>query len=83
MKAGISDKLANGVAQCMVKLNSLDLKQPISVAEGINWAKCLKEMTENEDSDVTQMICMIAKNKDDAELISKCHGTLEQLQSIL
>ena len=83
MKAGISDKLANGVAQCMVKLNSLDLKQPISVAEGINWAKCLKEMTENEDSDVTQMICMIAKNKDDAELISKCHGTLEQLQSVL
>ena len=83
MKAGISDKLANGVAQCMVKLNSLDLKQPISVAEGINWAKCLKEMAENEDSDVTQMICMIAKNKDDAELISKCHGTLEQLQSIL
>lgn len=43
MKAEVSDNLANGVASCLVSIQSLNLKQMPSIDEGIKLAKYLKE----------------------------------------
>lgn len=79
MKAGVSEKLAAGVARCMKNINDLNLKQPVSVAEGINWVKCIEEMSEKEDADITNTIRLIAKNREDAERI-KTSGIVDTLK---
>lgn len=70
MKAEVSDSLANGVASCLVSIQSLNLKQMPSIDEGIKWAKYLKEnFGEITEDNIDYTICMLAKNKEDLSAI--------------
>ena len=70
MKAAISDKLANGVASCLVDIQHLNLKQMPSIDEGIKWASYLqKNFGEINEDTIDYTICMLAKNNDDLQTI--------------
>lgn len=64
------DFFANGVASCLVSIQSLNLKQMPSIDEGIKWAKYLKEnFGEITEDNIDYTICMLAKNKEDLSAI--------------
>ena len=72
MKANVSDSICSGVANCMEKIQKLKLKQEPSIAEAIEWAQYIQEnFDESNMSDLEYSICMLAKNKEDTEVILK------------
>ena len=76
MKAEVSNTLANGVASCLVSIQSLNLKQMPSIDEGIKWAKYLKEnFGEITKDNIDYTICMLAKNKEDRDMIVRSNIT--------
>lgn len=69
-KASTSDTLAAGVANCLSRIQQLNLKQEPSVSEAINWAKYLKENIDTMDLEsIDYSICMLAKNQEDTSQI--------------
>lgn len=72
LKANISEKLAIGVANCMSKIATLNLKQEPSIAEAIDWATYLQNnFDESNKDDIDFSICMLAKNAEDTKIIKK------------
>ena len=70
MKAGVSENICRGVANCMAQIQKLKLKQEPSIAEAIGWAQYIQDnFDESNMSDLEYSICMLAKNKDDTEVI--------------
>ena len=70
MKAGVSEDICRGVANCMAQIQKLKLKQEPSIAEAIGWAQYIQDnFDESNMSDLEYSICMLAKNKDDTEVI--------------
>ena len=70
MKAGVSEDICRGVANCMAQIQKLKLKQEPSIAEAIGWAQYIHDnFDESNMSDLEYSICMLAKNKDDTEVI--------------
>ena len=70
MKAGESEDICRGVANCMAQIQKLKLKQEPSIAEAIGWAQYIQDnFDESNMSDLEYSICMLAKNKDDTEVI--------------
>lgn len=70
MKAGVSEDICRGVANCMAQIQKLKLKQEPSIAEAIGWAQYIQDnFDEANMSDLEYSICMLAKNKDDTEVI--------------
>ena len=78
MKANVSEKVRNGVASCLYQLQEMHLKQTPSISEGITWAVYLQSLIEQEDFNLEDTICMLAKNKEDQEIIRKT-GVLDEL----
>lgn len=80
MKASISDKLANGVASCLIAIQKLNLKQMPSIDEGIKWASYLqKNLSEIDENNIDYTLCMLAKNQEDLEQIKNLEN-LKQLK---
>lgn len=66
LKADVDDKLANGIAKCIIKINKkTNIKQKPSISEAINWAMFLKEQEELTKDDVVNSLSIIAKNYKD------------------
>lgn len=66
LKVGVDDKLANGIAKCIIKINKkTNIKQKPSISEAINWAMFLKEQEELTKDDVVNSLSIIAKNYKD------------------
>lgn len=79
MKAEVSDKLAEGVSNCLHEIQKMSLKQTPSIAEGIAWANYLKNNFEEDVDDIDNTIFMLAKNKDDKKKIQQS-GILRKLR---
>jgi MoxR-like ATPase len=77
IKVQISDKFAMGVAKCMVEIQDLNLKQIPSISESITWATYLKNNMENGFDDVEKTLFLLAKNKDDQDII-KASGIIQE-----
>lgn len=82
-KTKLDDKLANSIAECMVKIQNASLKQTPSIAEAIDWGTYLQMQfgphLENlsNPNDINYTLGSIAKNKEDETLLKNIH--LEQL----
>lgn len=82
LKANVSDGIAEGVANCMEKIQKLGLKQEPSIAEAIDWATYLQNnFDETNKDDIDYSICVLAKNKEDTEIIKKS-GILKGIISL-
>ena len=70
-KAKFDTRLANSIASCMTKLQSMNLKQTPSIAEAIDWGNYLRlvfgEHLENmaNSNEINFTLGNIAKNKED------------------
>lgn len=69
MQAKVSDRIVNGVVNCMMKIRELGLKQEPSIAEGITWAQYLETMSAEDEHNLSKTICMLAKNEDDRKIL--------------
>ena len=74
-KAEVSEKFSHSVAEQLQEIRELDLKQKPSVAEGITWAKILKDnFGGREDvsgADYSPYAGALAKNKGDLEVVTR------------
>ena len=71
-KAQVSEKLANGISECMAAIQNLHLKQTPSIAEALVWAKYLEEnFGDNYEDDLEYSLCTLIKNKDDLDAIKR------------
>lgn len=59
-------EVAEMVSQCIAEIQTLDVKQEPSISEAIQWARYLSE---NKDGDIDDSVCMLAKHKDDVDMI--------------
>lgn len=63
-QAKINNKLATGIAKCLVSAQNSNMKQIPSVAEGIEWANYLKNSEITKET-VLNSLGVLAKNIDD------------------
>ena len=70
MQSKIDSKLSQSIAEMIVKLRTLNLKQVPSIAEAINWGTYLSD-NEIDEKDIPYTLGMLLKNKDDIELAKK------------
>lgn len=76
-KANIDEKVAFGIAACVVKLQEADLKHPVSISEAIDLARIVKQ-TEEEDikTIVKNSVGLLAKDRRDINTIKSVLGNL-------
>lgn len=65
--AKVNDKVAAGIAACMIDLQEKDLKHPLSIAEAVDWANFLKDDTTKEKA--INSIGLLAKDRKDLSVI--------------
>lgn len=66
-KAGVDDKVAGGIAACIVELQEKSLKHPVSISEAVDWAGFLKDGADKEK--VMNSIGLLAKDRRDMDVI--------------
>lgn len=71
MQADIDPKIAEAVSTCAEQIRELPLKQQPSISELSAWAKYLSTLTSRERTKEVSnaSLCMIAKNKDDRQMM--------------
>ena len=67
MRATVDDRIAYGIACCMVTLQEEKLKHPVSISEAIDWAKMIAKDPSKEA--ILNAIGLIAKDRRDIETI--------------
>lgn len=81
-KANFDSKLADGIADCMMQLRKLSLKQAPSIAEAVDWGNYLQSLfgknLENlqDPKEINYTLGAIAKNQDDEALLR--HSNLDK-----
>lgn len=65
--ARVNDKVAAGIAACMIDLQEKDLKHPVSIAEAVDWANFLKNEATKEKA--INSIGLLAKDRRDLAVI--------------
>lgn len=74
-KANFDDRIANGIAKCMMQIRELSVRQAPSIAEAIDWGYYLQSQfgknLENMDNieDINYTFGSIAKNVEDETLL--------------
>ena len=70
-KAGVAEKLAMGVAECLASLQEVKLRQTPSIDEAIKWAQYLEDNFGSNitDNDFEYSLCALVKNKQDLEIV--------------
>ena len=83
LNSAIDPKIAEGVANCIIKIQQLPLKQVPSIAEAVAWTDYLNKNREEllSEGSVAHTICMIAKDKNDVELIRES-GYLRDVEKV-
>lgn len=72
LKASVDNKLAEGIAKCIIKLNNNNgISQKPSISEAIEWAKFLKESEMPLKEAVQNSLSIISKNYRDYNAIKK------------
>ena len=72
LKASVDNKLAEGIAKCIIKLNNNNgISQKPSISEAIEWAKFLKESEMPLKAAVQNSLSVISKNYRDYNAIKK------------
>lgn len=71
--AKVNDKVAAGIASCIVSLQEEHLKHPVSISEAVDWANFLKNDA-NKDM-VMKSIGLLAKDRRDMGIIRKAVET--------
>lgn len=72
LKASVDNKLAEGIAKCIIKLNNNNgISQKPSISEAIEWAKFLKESEMPLKEAVQNSLSVISKNYRDYNAIKK------------
>ena len=67
--AKVNDKVAAGIAACIVSLQEENLKHPVSISEAVDWANFLKNDADKEM--VMNSIGLLAKDRRDMGIIRK------------
>ena len=70
LKTKVSPRIAEGVANCIEKVQELGLKQNPSIAEAIKWADYISKNLDSYD-DIDYSVCALAKNEEDRVAIIK------------
>lgn len=68
-KAGADEKLAEGIARCIVDIRKLSLKQQPSAAEAVLWAKYLMDGENGGAEETAEMT--IVKDQEDMEMLRR------------
>lgn len=71
MKAYADELTCKNVAECIEKLQSMNLKQEPSIAEAIDWANFISENQDNNTFNIDNTLCMLSKNDSDRNTILK------------
>lgn len=80
-KARFDEKLAESIANCMVKIQNMRLRQTPSIAEAVDWGNYLQSMfgehLENleDPEEIKYTLGAIAKNKEDEQILK--NGNLD------
>lgn len=80
-KARFDEKLAESIANCMVKIQNMRLRQTPSIAEAVDWGNYLQSMfgehLENleDPEEIKYTLGAIAKNKEDERILK--NGNLD------
>ena len=67
VQSKIDSSLSESIAEMIIKLRALSLKQMPSIAEAINWGQYLTD-NEIDNEDIPYTLGMLLKNKDDIKL---------------
>lgn len=67
--AKVNDKVAAGIAACIVSLQEENLKHPVSISEAVDWANFLKNDADKKM--VMNSIGLLAKDRRDMGIIRK------------
>lgn len=78
MKAQVNEEVANGVAACMVALQEVSLKHPISISEAIDWGRMVNGTRTKEAA--LNAIGLLAKDRRDIitikDIVAREGGTI-------
>ncbi len=83
MKAHVSERLCLGVANCLMKIQKLSLKQTPSISEAIDWAQYINENYDQSNiNDLDHSICALVKSKEDHDVLLNT-GIIDDLKTEL
>lgn len=77
----VNEKIATAISKSLIDIKSLNLEQVPSIAEAISWTNYLIE-NKDEIEDIEASICLLAKNKDDFDMIKKSGIIQKNLENI-
>lgn len=79
-KAGVDERIAKGISECLAASYNIQLRQAPSIAEGIEWARYIKGVDSPTKEEILASAGMLVKHHSDADMIKRiisAHG--EQL----
>ena len=78
MKAQVNEEVANGVAACMVALQEVSLRHPVSISEAIDWGRMVNGTRTKEAA--LNAIGLLAKDRRDIitikDIVAREGGTI-------
>jgi len=78
LKAKADQKICEGVAACMEKIQGMNLKQEPSISEAIDWAGFIQKGIEAGGIEIDNTLCRLTKNEHDKKQVLKS-GILKQM----